>query len=528
MADLGKSNAQWLRIFRELAMFFGPQRALTEMADMFGRSRTQFTLDAAPLWATALDTAVGFALSGVVLGTHTDEEGRMWVRVTGTGPYTVTIYSASGGSAGDAICAGSASAGAEITLTASNSSGVTGTWELPGSVTANTADTLQILTFQDWPARLRGVFDETIADDAHTRAVIKEGYDQVRRDLIAARDTFLGYMQRALLSDGDVNEIARGNAFASSADTALVAATATDAGDGGGVTVSRTGFFETFRLGMVDETTGSTQTVLQRGPTAATTTFGSGNAGTYSVPTHTPLDRCPALTATFKCERGVDTGDLGNEAFRATLQVTEGGLERRITSPNLLVIGQPWSDVIGLGPITVSRTLSKTGDGSNNYFTAASGATVSGENNTNTDSGVLYWKQEAGTSNWDISFYSSSSRDESTLVAKASNIASGAAFTATQKNGSSLSVVWQLGGTEGAATGTLDLQPPKVDADGSGTPDTFEVAVSVPATAGVLQTLASRAFGRVGAQFNEAASSETITDNFVKAGTFHPRAVLDN
>lgn len=524
MADLQKTDAEWIRFLgKEIG---GTQlaalRFLYEARDRFKLTRTQVAVDGLQAWATLVDwSGGGITLDGVDPGTNCAEDGRLWARITGTGPFTFSLYKASGGGGGDLVAQGSASAGGTATLTAQNSSGLSGTAELHASVAAETSDTFQILATVDFPARLRTVFDETVEDDRFTRKILDDAYAAVSNDLARAVATLLSFLPPALLS-APGNEQARGNDFASSAETTLASARAVDQGTAGGVTITRSGLLERLRLAMAEETTGSTQFVVRRNPSAGSTTFGSNNAGTYSVPTHSPSERCPALSVTFFCERGVDTGDLGNEAFRARFTITENGQERSFPADTLAVIGQPWSHTNGFGPITISRTLAKTGDGSNNVFTAASGATVTGENNTNTDAGVLYWETEANGSNWDVSFFSSSTRDASSLVAKASNVASGATFTATQKNGSNLQVVWELGGTESATTGTLDLQPPKVDADDNGTPDEFTIAVTATAP-GLFQTLLSRALQ---AELNATTSgSETIKDEWVKQGTFPPFAV---
>src|SRR3990167_2239752 len=64
----------------------------------------------------------GWSLSGVKLNEDTDADGLIYVRlVANVGDWDITLYKATGGGAGDAICAATAVAdGAVATLTASN------------------------------------------------------------------------------------------------------------------------------------------------------------------------------------------------------------------------------------------------------------------------------------------------------------------------------------------------------------------------------------------------------------------------
>ena len=524
--DLGKTDAEWLRLLgSEIGgMILAPARVLFETRDRFKEARTQVQIDGNAAHSTVfdIDAGAGLILAGANIGTNTAADGRLWCRITGSGPYTVSLYTAAGASG--LVAQGAANAGAVATLTAQNSSGLTGTADLHASIAADATDTIQILVVQDWRARLATVFNETdgVTDDPYTRQVLAAAYAATARRIDAALGDFLSYVPAALLAAAD-NPIARVNEFTGAGDSTLASVSVDNDGSAGGVTVSRSGAFETLKLAMADETTGSTQGVLRRLPASVTTTFGSANAGTYSVPTHTPGDRTPAQTVVFKCTRGVDTGDLGNEAFQARITQTEGE-ERIYTASELAVIGQPWSNANGIGPITISRTYTKTGDGSDLNFAAASGAVVSGENNSNTDEGTLYWSTTTDTTNT-IKFFSSSSLDASTLVAQADSIATSTAFTATQKNGSGLTVNWTTGGTLSSTNGSLLLNPPKVDADGNGTPDQFTVAITVPAAAGIYQTLMSRVFG---AELNGVASSETISDSYATQSTFAPFVVRDN
>jgi hypothetical protein len=526
MADYGYTDTQWERIAeRELgSTIAAPLRVLREIEDRFRKSRTQLWGWTVPSAQLKTSHAAPVTLAGVDVGTNTDDDGTLYVRVTGSGPYTVTLYKTTGGGGGDAVASGSANADAEVTLTASNSSGLTGTWQLPASVTTSTDDSLRLRVCEDFRVRLPDVYtaDGTVEDDPYSRNALEDAYDQVAAAIASAKAAIRAGARRWGLSDGQANPTARLNDFLQAGETSLAGSrVVTDTS--GNVSVRRTGAFERLSQGMADETTGSTQYVVKRAMSAGAGSFASSNDGAGAVASHTPLERTPACRLTMRCVRGVDSGDLGAEAFDGFIYLDDGR-DSRVAASGLRV-GKQWSHPIGIGPITLTRTLSKTNDGSNNVFAAASGCTVTGENNANTDEGVLYVKTEANGSNWDISFYSSSTQSDASLVSKATNVAASTAFTTSAQNGSGLVISWTTGGTVSAVTNiTLDLQPFLVQ-NSNNVPDEFTVTVTA-SSEGRFQTIMAEEFG---AQLNSTTSgSETITDESCGAGTFFEFLIADN
>lgn len=524
MADLGKTDAQWTRFLgAELgSTILAPVRLLREVRDRFHKSRTQIWAWTAPSAQLKTTHAAPITLSGVNVGTNTAADGTLYVRVTGSGPYTVTLYTATGASG--SVATGSANADAEVTLAEANSSGLTGTWQLPASVTTSTDDTLRIRVCEDFRQRLPDVYtqDGTVDDDSYSRNALEDAYDQAKTSIDAAIAALVTNAARRWGLSEAANPIARGNAFLESNETSLASARSVrDAS--GNVSIVRTGLLERARVAMADETIGSTQYVVKRTVAGGAGSFASNNDGAGTVASHTPREQTPACRLTLRCVRGVDTGDLGAETFDGFISLQDG---RDLQIPATgLVVGKQWSHPIGIGPITLTRTLAKTNDGSNNVFAAASGATVTGESNANTDSGVLYVKTEASGSNWDISFFSSSTQSAASLVSKATNIAASAAFTSSAQNGSGLVVTWTMGGTVSATTNiTLTLQPFYVE-NTAGVPDEFDVSVTV-SSEGAYQTILAEEFG---AQLNATTSgSETIEEGTVKAGSFFEFIVTDN
>ena len=99
--------------------------------------------------------------------------------------------------------------------------------------------------------------------------------------------------------------------------------------------------------------------------------------------------------------------------------------------------------------LTLTRTFDKNStDGSDLNLAAATGATaptVTGITRQNSDGGTLYIEVVANGANWNFEFYKASTKVAADLVAKATNIATAANFTATQQNRSGLQVAWKAG-----------------------------------------------------------------------------------
>lgn len=518
MADLGKENAQWERLLeREVAlMMLAPLRYLREVESRLRETRTQVqvigNVDA------NIDTA-GVTLAGADPGVNCTAKGIFYVRITGAGPYTVTLYKATGGGGGDAVAAGTGAADSLVTLSASNSSGVTGTWDLPASVTTTITDTLQLRAFVDFPALLSTVFDESIDDDVDSRRILLDAYRQAADQVRRARQLILNGAALALLGDSR-NLEGRGNAFASSNERTLAADSADTSDQSGNVYRIRSGLISVLDQAMADETTGSTQYVLRRVVSAAAAVAGSNNQGLGAIASHTPQEKCPAGVLTLSC---VD-GTIGQERFDGYFRIA--GTEQNIDVFGIQV-GKAWSGPNGLGEFTLTRTLSKTGDGSNDDLAAATAFTVSGESSANTNDGDLTAKLVTNGSGWNVEFYRSSSLAATALVARAVGYATGAAFVASPTNGSGLTV----NGTVGASptngnTATISINPFRVQ-NSSGFQDKFTITITVT-EAGLIQTLLAEEVPS-GAELNSTSSgSETIDDDYARSMTFADYAVEDN
>lgn len=535
MPDLAFSQAEATRFFREfLTIFLAPIRELRELRDKLTRERTQFRVVTDR--ASIHHDGATLTLTGIDPGTNTTADAKLYARITGSGPYTITLYKATGGGGGDAVASGSANANATATLTESNSSGLAGTWKFPASVTTTTDDTLIVEIYQDYPARLTKTFtqDGTVEDDGSSRKVAEAAYELAAASVRQAIADILGQLPRFLLSDGTDNPVARGNEFVEAVETALMLDVVdTTRSTDGQIVRYRAGFFERLRLVMQDNTTA--QSVVKRVPSAAAAVFSSDNTGLGAVASHTPLEQCRAMRVIFKCVRGADNGYLGVEAFDVQYKFTDGGKERVVSEPRRLTIGVAFQGQFGFGGsagITLTRTFSKTNDSSHENFVnpSSTAPVVTGARNGNTDDGDIHYKiTSEGGSTYTYEFFKSSSLADSQLVAKATGVAASTAFTADQQRSSGLTIVWTSGSAPANtnATGKLELNPFRTS-NSNGQPDQFEIVVSVAASPGLIQTLLAEEFDPPARLASATAGSETIEDELLKQGTFPDFLTQDN
>lgn len=516
MSNLAKAQADWNRFGESelLGLIVAPLRLLRETRDRFRYERIQCVL------LDSRGTNVGsLTLTGVVTGVNTDNLGRLYVRLTADGgDWDVHIYKATGAGGGDEVASTNATAdGATATLTAQNSSGIGGSVTLVASVSAVADDTCIVQTFVDFRALAREFLDGSYPKDSNTLALLVGAYDQVEaaleQGLVAMRAAAAAWATQLGQSGPEFT----GQSFAALISDEQVQGTS------GEVTRRRTGALPFISEAMEDEGTAGEQDVVRRVVAAGAGSFDGANTGLGAVASHTPLEHCPVGVWTFECERGADTGHGGAERFSGRLKIEDTDEEVTFSG---LVVNQPWSGPRGFGPITLTRTHSKTNDGSNNNFAAASGAVVTGETSNNTDNGTLHITIAANGSNFDISFYKSSNKTTGDLVAQALNVATSAAFTATPKNGSGLTIAWTAGGSIGASTTITFSLNFFVTQNGDGVPDRFTVTTSVTGTAGLAQETIGEELGY--ALNSDASGSETWSDNHMKANTFPNFLVQDN
>ena len=518
MPDLGKSDALWLDYFERKALIMAGHRYLKEVRDRFRFERTQAIL--LPVNTVYADDDT-ITLSGVNLGTNTDANGELWVRITESGgTYTISLYTASGASG--LVAQGGATQGNTATLTAQNSSGLSGTWGVPSSAATVTSDILKLSALPDFREQARARFDGTLAKDAIELNRFGDAFEQVASDLLTA----MGRME-SLLNAYATGDDRQAEDFTGLAFDAL--ATESESENDGAVTQRRSGYTNVIRQAMADETTGSTQDVQRIAQNSTSGTAGSNNAGSGAIASFTPREHCPAMTVTFTCDEGVESGAVGRERFIVTGKFAG---ESRSELLGIATVEQSFEGAFGFGPLTITHTFSKTNDGSNDDFVAATSATIANITSEFSDNGDLYVRLSANStnpSNFDIGFYKSQSGATNALtgelVALAENVASGAAFVATQRNSSRIQISWQLGGSESAGSDIVLSYNAFKETNSSGAPDSFTVVTS-RSSEGLVQKTYVDMVER--GSLNSTASSPQLPDGLVRRGCFVPYVVLDN
>lgn len=516
MANLAKTQTQWTRLVaRELCLLMlAPLRESRETIKRYSKERTRIRIFGDRASATVQITALSFI--GADYGVNLASDGKLFVRfVANAANWDVTFYTATGGGAGVAVTkATNVAASATGSLVAQNSSGLTGSITLGATIAADVTDLCWVMVHVDYPARLPKVLTQTdgIDDDVYSRTVMTDLYAEI----VAAEQRKIAAIRRALsrwaLSDGARNQVARGNEFTRSSESVLSSDTESPDGSGN-VARLRDGWFYVLKRAMQDELTGGEQDVVRRVISAAAGVFPTNNKGLGSVAAHTPAEKTPIGRWRFVC---VDD-TLGQERFDGTFKATDS--DDAFTFSGLQV-KKNWAGPRGLGTITLARTLTKTNDATDQRFAATSACTVTGETANNTADGELFIAIVANGANWDVSFYSASTQHASKLVAKKTNVAASAAFEATEQNSSGLNVAWTMGGTVTAVTNiVLKLNPFKIS-NASLVPDEFTIDTTLSGTAGEIQDLLAE---YLDADLNsDPLGSESISDNYAKAGTYDP------
>ncbi len=527
--NLAQTQASWTRFLgRELcSMFLAPMREARESYDKFTRERTQIQ----PLTQLLAVNIAALTLAGVDPGVNAAADGSLWARFTANGGnWDVSFYKAAGAGGGDEVASiTNVADGATSALTEENASGISGSITLGAAVVAVADDYFKILVVVDYPARLPKVW--TQADSIQEDKLSREIATALYSELAALDDLKIQACRRAigrfmLRSASPPNSngpqlLARGNAFNRVNETSLSLETA-ETDSSGNTSRLRSGIFPTITKNMQDEATGGEQDVVRRVVAASAGDFDAANDGLGTVASTTPTEKCPIGEWRFECDQGADTGALGRESFRWNFVATDGsGIA---LSGNGLRVERDYTPPRGMSTLRLRRTYTKTGDGSNLHLAAVTTGLFSGETNSNTDTGVLYWKIVTNGSNWDIEFYRDSSR--TLLVAKATNIATGAAFQATAQNGSGLTVTWTAGSAPvNTAPGTVDCNAFYVENAG-GVPDKFRVTTSVTGTPGLIQKMLAE---ELDAFLNsDTSGSESIPDAYATQGTFPPFLLTDN
>ncbi|MCA9569187.1 MAG: hypothetical protein KC656_15165, partial [Myxococcales bacterium] len=361
-------------------------------------------------------------------------------------------------------------------------------------------------------------------DDTHALTTLNAGYLAIGQAVYQLIGTLVALARRALLVDPPDNPIAFLNGFNVTSEASFETERRYSPSRDGNYQRTRYGLFPSLRLNMADDTEAGAQSVQKRVVAAAAGVFDANNTGLGSVGSSTPLE-C-ARDARIDAYCAFD--EVGAESFNGTITYTDDGLEKQVPFSGW-VVGKAYVFPGGVGPLTIVRTFTKTGDGSDLNLAAEDGVTAptfTNANPQNTASGVLWWKILASGGNWSIYFYKASTMLDEDLVAQALDKATGANFTA-EGVGTSLSIAWKVGsGPVTTTTGTVTMNPFKSARSADQQPDRFSVTVTVTAGAGIIQTVLARHFGDGAFLASATAGSETIPDEWATAGVW-PHSELE-
>lgn len=516
MSNLALGQTVWNRLFREMGLFCAVVKDLRDKERKLNsrRNRIQIVVLDGNLSVEA-NPCSNWKLTGLKIGTNTDEDGFLWVRITkdapGGGQGTVDLYKAAGGGGGNKVATGSATYGNLLTFAASNSSGVGGTVSL-GTVSASEAnDNHQLQVFPDWPLRAPVVWDGSVSEDPDSTKIFLDTLKSAERNVQGAIAAVLnGFTQ--WLQGRWADLLVSGASDPMDATTTVA---------GGLVSTTYVGLLEDGRADMHDETTPAAQTVVRNYVTGAGGVFDANNQGQGAFATPSVDEWAGNGVVTCVC---VDP-TVGSEQFVVTFKDSVTGITTQAL--NNLQVKQLYSDPsIGIHGALLTRTLAFDAGDATNFATAAD-YTITGETPSNTNDGTLYMKIVVGVidaTKWKIQFFSASTYASSSLVAQTDEGAANAVVGINQYAGKGITGTAKIGSAPAAnSTRTLKLQTFRT-INLNGVPDKFTVALTVN-TRGEFTDRIAELFRY---HLNSAvAGAQTINEGYARAGTFPAYSVRD-
>ena len=513
MADPNLSQAAWNAYWERFGVLAGMENDLEVMRQRFSEEKVRAVNRNDKNGNFSAGT---LSLSGAKVGTNTSADGRLYVRlVANSANWDLHLYTAvsASGEVGQAL---DVADGAVATIVEANSSGLTGSVTLDASVVAEADDVHYLQVYPDYRLAINTHFDKDGADrDGEMEDVLLSVADAVASSMTTALATIRGAIDQIMsLQLGPASK----STYVGRNYSAL---NRTVESDDGALTVAFKGALEDLRLASKSNNGGSTpQEVVENLLSVGAVTYESGNVGTGTTPTATAYEHQEAGTWTGVCT----SETIGSEEFEMSFAPTEASRANfGYTSPRKLRIKAEWKDpgseptniedpFVGIKSLTIDRARTVTNDTGTMLDTTVTLWSETGETSTNTDDGILYVSAETNGANFDISFYKDSNKPSSALVAKATNIAASAAFTASQRNRSGLSISGTLHGSvaDGNAS-TLNLKVFKKDGRTDGDPDRFEFAIT-ETSAGKWQRMFRRRLGYY--MHSDTAGGETIDEDF--------------
>jgi hypothetical protein len=431
--------------------------------------------------------------------------GRLWIRITANGGnWDIHIYKALA-AANEVATATNVAAGAVATLTAANSSGLTGTCTLAASIAAVAGDTYSIKVHLGWAEMDRQIYASLNGTNHQEDGAILAEQAAVNDECARRLAALVTRCHDSAKSANMLTQVGRIWRIPSNIPFLDIRTE----NDDGTISVFADGVFERMRQNWSDNTT--VQKVPVSTCAAGAASYAGTNSGASATTVGTLGDNIEPGTIQAVC---VKDDPLGAPEFEVTFTPTDG-TEPKIGQNNLTV-NKVWTDPEIPVSLSVVPTYAKTGDdGDHTDIAAVSFITeISGLTSSNSDDGKLYGIAVASGAAFIYKFYSDSSRTK--LVAQSTAVANDTSFSASSQNRSGVTVGWKSGSAVvDQDTFTVDVQPHKV---GTATtpPDSFTVAITQSAK-GELQDCARRYYNW---KFNEGAAP-TFADTFLFRNSDH-------
>lgn len=485
--------------------FLQPDRKASLLEDLFYlfSTNTAYVRQDGGYTTAGVRMLTAWSLSGVNLSDldkNVAADGRLWIRVTANGGnWDIHIYKALA-AASEVATATNVAAGAVATLTAANSSGLTGSCTLAASIAAIANDTYSIQVFLGFGQMDRQILNGLHQEDASI-------LDEQLALNTACADALAGLMAQCNRSAESAKMLEQlGRLWVVNPRIGFLAKTVVN--DDGVVSVTVDGVFERFRQNWEDNTT--VQKVAVTTIAAAAASYDAGNQGTSTAVLGSAGPNLEPGTIQAVC---VEDGPSFDEVrFRVTFQPTDG--TGPVDGKELLTVGKAWDDPDI--PVSISLTFGylladDDGDGTDVAATTQI-TTMTGLTEDNSDNGKLYGKVVASGASFIYKFYEDSAR--TLLVAQSTAVAAATAFSATQQNRSGITIGWKSGTAPADADLFSIATRPHKKGDSTNAPDQFTIAITRSAL-GRIQDTARRYHGW---KYHQA-SSPTFADTFIQRGS---------
>lgn len=498
MSNLGRSQADWRKLFRELGIFVAPQRELREIGRRFDVAKTRTRVLEL---GDANESTSGWSLSGARIGSNTDEGARVFVRIAvGTpaaGQAQVLLFRAAGGGAGDLVAQGAGALGAVIALAPQNGSGLSASVTIAAGAASEADDKHRLLVFPDWAARMHAVFDgsepehgELLEAFMTALAAAAKGVASALTAFETATDTYLS---------------TRWKSFQRSSQSSPIQQTTEE--DQGAIATVVSGLLEDGRDNMRDELVAGRQALARTVVAVEAPVFDPTNKGKGSLAALSVMEWARSGRITGTCSAAA----IGAEQFTLAQHVDATGEDLEAKNP--IQIRRAYSDPeLGITSAFLDRVVTLD-VGTADDFGPIGGWTIQGESDRNTDAGQIALRIVGQAKLFTIEGYSSTKFDPATKVFTTAPGAAGASVALLVANGSGLSGTAKLGAnpTDGH-TGLLNLNPFALG-------DKFVIDVALTAR-GAFQEELALLYG-FSLESDDPAKA-TIPDDFVTAGTLPP------